>query len=68
VSFAYKLSMKALNPSTYVRQNVNLAVRVFTDFVAQALVELGSKHNILHWHDTSVYIKIISTWWDVVNV
>jgi len=68
VRYAYKLSLKALNPSTFERQNANLAVRVFNDFVAQALAELGSKPNILHWHETSVYIKIISTWWDVVNV
>jgi len=68
VRFAYKLSLKALNPSTFERQNVNLALRIFNDFVAQALVELGSKHNILHWHDTNVHIKIMSTWWDVVNV
>jgi len=65
---ACKLSLKALNPSPFERQNVNLALRIFNDFVAQALVELGSKHNILHWPDTSVYIKIISTWRDVVNV
>ena len=68
VRYAYKLSLKALNPSTFERQNANLAVRVFNDFVAQALAELGSKPNILHWHETSVYIKIISPWWDVVNV
>jgi len=54
VRFAYKLSLKALNPSTFERQNVNLALRIFNDFVAQALVELGSRHNILHWHDSNV--------------
>jgi len=68
VRFAYKLSVKALNPSTFERLNVNLALRIFNDFVAQALAERGSEHNILHWHDTSIYIKIISTRWDVVNV
>ena len=29
VRFAYKLSLKALNPSPFERQNVNLAVRIF---------------------------------------
>jgi len=43
VRYAYKLSLKMLNPSTLERQSVNLAVRLFNDFVAQALVELGSK-------------------------
>jgi len=28
-------------------------MRVFNDFVAQALVDLGSKHNILHFYDTT---------------
>jgi len=51
----------ALQPSTFEMQNVNLALRIFNDFVAQALVDLGSKHNILHWHETSVYIEIICT-------
>jgi len=68
VKFAYKLSLKALNPSTFERQNVYLALRIFNVLVAQALVEHGSEHNILHWHNTNVYIKIISTRWDVVNV
>jgi len=58
----------ALQPSTCERQNVNLAARMFNDFVVQALVDLDSKHNILHCPKNSVYIKIISTWWDVVNV
>jgi len=43
VRYACKLSLKALNPSTFERQNVNLAVRVVNDFVTQALAELGSK-------------------------
>jgi len=47
---------------------VTLALRIFNDFVTPALVERGSKHNILHWHDVSLCIKIISTWLDVVNV
>jgi len=46
---------------------VNLAVRVFNDFITQALMELGSKHNSLHWHETIICIKIISTWWKVVE-
>jgi len=57
VRIADKLSMKVLNPSTFETQNANLAVRVFNDFVSQALGEFGSKHNILRWHDTSVFNK-----------
>ena len=68
VRFAHNLSLKKLELSTFERQNVNLAVRICNDFVAQALVDHGRKRSILDCHDTSIYIKIISTWWDVVNV
>jgi len=61
VRFAYKLSMKALNPSTFERQNVNLTVRVLNDFFVQALVDLGSKHNTLLCHDTSVGDAVASS-------
>ena len=68
VKFAYKLSFKALNPSTFERQNVKLALQVFNNFTAQALTFLGEKTMIPHYENTSTFIKIITTWWQVVNV
>ena len=47
---------------------MNLTLRLFNDVVAEGLVDPGRKHNILYCYDTSVYIKIISTSWNVVNV
>ena len=68
VKFAYKLPFKALNLSTFERQNVKLALQVFNNFTAQALTFLGKKTMIPHHENTSTYIRIITTWWQVVNV
>ena len=43
VKFAYKLSFKALNSSTFERQNVKFAQQVFNNFTAQALTIPGKK-------------------------
>ena len=66
--FNYRLSVKSLHPSNLERQNVKLVLQIFNEYVSQALIQLGAKFNILHYQDTSNFIKIISTWWDVVNV
>ena len=50
VKFAYNLSFKALNPSTFERQNVKLALQVFNNFTAQALTFLGKKTMIPRKH------------------
>ena len=68
LKFNYRLSVKSLHPSNLERQNVKLVLQVFNEYVSQALIQLGAKFNILHYQDTSNFIKIISTWWDVVNV
>ena len=68
LTFSYKLSVKALNPSNLERQNVRLVLQIFNEYVSQALLELGDKFNISHYHDTSIFIKLIYTWWEVVNV
>ena len=44
VKFAYKLSFKAHNPSTFERQNVKFALEIFNNFTAQALTIPGEKH------------------------
>ena len=68
VKFAYKLSFKALNPSTFERQNVKLALQVYNNFAAQALTFLGENTMIPYYENTSTFIKIITTWRQVVNV
>lgn len=68
LKFAYKLSFKALSPSNLERQKVFLVLQVFNVYVAQALLALGPVHHIQNYFNTSVFIKIISTWWSIVNV
>ena len=68
VKFAYRLSLKALNPTNIERQNVKLALQVINNGVAEALLHLGEKFNIFEYYHTSVFIKIFWTWWQVVNV
>ena len=68
VKFAYKLSYKALNPSTFERQNVKLVLQIFNNFTSEALALLGKELQIPHYENTSAFIKIIATWWSIVNV
>ena len=41
---AYRLTIKALHPCSVERQNVRLALRIFDDTIAKALLNLGPKH------------------------
>ena len=68
IKFAYKLSHKALNPSTFERQNVKLALQIFNKFTAEALSSIREKLKILQYGNTNVLIKIILTWWQMVKV
>ena len=68
IKFAYKLSYKALNPSTFERQNVKLALQIFNNFTAEALEILREKTQNPFNSDTQAFIKIIVTWWKIVNV
>ena len=68
IKFAYKLSYKALNPSTFERQNVKLALQIFSKFTAEALSILGEKLKIPQNGNTNVFIEIILTCWQIVNV
>lgn len=68
IKFSHKLSKKALMPSSLERQNVQYALQVFSNYVAQALISLGPEHRISNYKSTSDYLKIFITWWDIVNV
>ena len=62
------LSNKALHPSTFERQNVKLALQIFNDFTSNALTAIGQKYDMANYFNTSIFIKIITTWWKIVNV
>ena len=68
IKYAYKLSAKALFPSNLERQNVKLVIQIFNEHVSHALHQLGQKFSFPHWENTAAFIKLIVTWWDIVNV
>ncbi|ELU05167.1 hypothetical protein CAPTEDRAFT_214669 [Capitella teleta] len=68
VKFVYTLSAKVLNPSSLEHQKVLLVTKLFNPYVFQALLTLGLEHNIPHFDDCSVFIIIMTSWWQIVNV
>lgn len=68
VKFGYGLSFKALNPSNMERQNVNLALKVFSAFVAEAVRTRGEALSLSYVTGTSNFIELILKWWHIVNV
>ena len=66
---AYRLTIKALHPHSVERQNVRLALRIFDDYTAIALLILGPKHtDLVNWLGTSKFISTIIKLWDMLNV
>ena len=65
---AYRLTLKALSPSNLEKQNVNLVVQIFNEYIVQALQTLGEKHNLACFDKVAKYIHIIYVWWTVMNV
>lgn len=68
LKFGYMLSLKSLSPSNLERQNVNLVLKIFNEYVPQALLELGPKNDIPNFRGTAAFINIIHTWWSIMNV
>lgn len=58
---AYKLSNKALYPTTFERQNVNLVDNIFHESTIAAL------KTVPEYLDTAIFLSIIKRWWDIVN-
>ena len=68
LKYSHKLSLKAISPSNLERQNVKLAVQIFNEYVIQALLTIGKKHSLTFYSSVANYIKLIYTWWTVMNV
>ncbi|XP_064120877.1 uncharacterized protein LOC135225533 [Macrobrachium nipponense] len=66
--YAYKLTSKALNPSSLERQNVSLALQIFNEYVIEALLTTGKEHCLPNSVDAANYIKVIYLWWTIMNV
>ncbi|XP_077484882.1 uncharacterized protein LOC144094883 [Amblyomma americanum] len=68
VKAAYRLNAKAVNPTSMERQNVKLALDVINQFVSNALRTHGSAFKIPQAESTALFIDVILTWWQIVNV
>ncbi|GBO39524.1 hypothetical protein AVEN_79721-1 [Araneus ventricosus] len=68
LKFGYGLTRRVLWPTNLERQNVKLALKLFSTDVVHALNELGEKYSLECYEQTVKFINIISTWWDIVNV
>ena len=66
---AYRLTYKALHPHSIERQNVRLALKLFDDTTAKALLNLGPNNtDLVNWHGTSKFISTIIKLWDMLNI
>lgn len=61
------LSLKALNPSNLERQNVKLVLKIFNLSTIAALTS-STLAQLQHAKGTAEFIRIILTWWNIVNV
>ena len=68
LKYSYRLSMKALRPSSFEKQNVNLVLKIFNEYVIQALFKVAKEMNSLLYCNAATFIEIILTWWSIVNV
>ncbi|KAH9375571.1 hypothetical protein HPB48_009423 [Haemaphysalis longicornis] len=66
--YGYTFSRKAVYPTDIEKQNVKLALQVFSESGPNALRVIGAKHNLKHHEETASFIDVIVRWWKVVNV
>lgn len=64
LKYEYKLSHKALYPSTIERQKVSLVCKIFNYENIHSLKEIGGNET----EDTAMFLSIILKWWNIVNV
>jgi hypothetical protein len=68
LKYDYSLSLKALYPSSLERQNVALALQIFNSSNVSALNEFGPLEHLQHFEDIADFIKLITTWWSIINI
>lgn len=68
IKAAPTLSLKALNPSSMEKQNVKLALKVFNSSTVAALETYGERYALHHAAGTAEFLKIVETWWRIVDV
>lgn len=68
LKFGYGVTLKAVEPTNVDRQNVKFVLKVFNDHVIEGLRECDKKEDLQHVQDTADYIRLIYTWWSIMNV
>ncbi|KAH9360048.1 hypothetical protein HPB48_001622 [Haemaphysalis longicornis] len=66
--YGYTVSRKAVSPSDIEKQNVQLALQVFSESRPNALRAIGAKHQLKHYEETVSFMETIVKWWKIVNV
>lgn len=66
--YAHMLTTKALFPNNIERQNVKLVLQIFNMHTVEDLQLAGPLFNIDNYESTAEYIRIIVTWWNIINV
>ena len=67
VKMAYQLNDKCLNPQPIEKSNVSLAASVFSESTRNA-TQFYVNNGYPHCEGTLEFLKIISKWWDILNV
>lgn len=57
-----------MSPSNLERQNVNLVLQIFNEYIIEALVTFGKKKCLPLVDDVAEYITIFCKWWEIMNV
>ncbi|XP_064120459.1 uncharacterized protein LOC135225155 [Macrobrachium nipponense] len=65
---SYGLTQKALWPSNLEKQNVNLVLKIFNEYIIEALLSFGKENFLPFSAEVAHYIKVIHTWWTIMNV
>ncbi|KAH9367495.1 hypothetical protein HPB48_021403 [Haemaphysalis longicornis] len=66
--YGYTVSRKAVSPSDIEKQNVQLALQVFSESGPNALRAIGAKHQLKHYEETASFMETIVKWWKIANV
>jgi len=66
LKYAYKLNQKVLNPRAIEKCNVKLSDSLFHESTIEALWYYSDQYP--EWKETASFLRIIRTWFDIVNV
>ncbi|XP_049805645.1 uncharacterized protein LOC126248581 [Schistocerca nitens] len=68
VKYCHTLSLKSLCPTSLEKQSMKLVLQIFNRHVSEGLEVASDKFDLRHAPSTAEYIRIITKWFDVMNV